>query len=286
MPAPVSLPLGFFIFEVGCWLAGIVLLWRLLSGRMGSRLPALAPWPVSLEGFVTGALLVVAGGYLLPLIPAHLSNDLLGPAAQDGDWWTLVLGSSFQLGLLGGALLAGLYLRFQLRREPTFVDVPSAAPPSAPPAPRPLLAGLVTFLISIPLITALGFGWKMLLDTFGFPTGEQEMVDMFRNADDPALLLFMIILAAVIAPVTEELIFRAGLFRYLRTRVSHGFALVIPALIFAFLHGNLVAVVPLFVLGVFFAVAYERTGRIAVPMIAHSLFNLHTIVLAMAGVSA
>jgi membrane protease YdiL (CAAX protease family) len=279
-----TFPTALIVFEAGCWLAGIILLWRLFSNRLGSRLPALAPWSVSLEGFVTGGLIVIACGWLLPHVPANLSNDVLGPAARDGDWWLFVQGAAFQLGLLGGALLAGLYLRLLPGTASSVPSPLTETMPRALPTRQPVLAGTITFLISIPLISGIGFGWKSILAWLNFSTGEQDMVDLFRNADDPLLLLGMIILAAVLAPVTEELLFRAGLFRYLRTRVSKGFALGLPALIFAVLHGNLVAFVPLFVLGVLFAYAYERTGRIAVPMIAHALFNLHTIVLAMAGV--
>ncbi len=141
-------------------------------------------------------------------------------------------------------------------------------------------------MISLPLIGGIGLAWKTILEFFGHAASEQEMVDLFRNADDPALLGFMIFLAAVIAPVTEELIFRAGIFRYLRTRMPRALAFVLPSLLFAFLHGNVTALVPLFALGVFFAYAYDRTGNIAVPMIAHALFNLNTIVLVMAGVTA
>ena len=90
----------------------------------------------------------------------------------------------------------------------------------------------------------------------------------------------------IIAPLTEELIFRAGLFRYLRTRVPRWIALLAPATIFAALHSNLVAFVPLLLLGVLFSLAYERTGRISVTIVAHSLFNLHTILLILAGVTA
>jgi len=285
MPDPSPLPLVVIIVEAGCWLTGLILLWRLIAGHLGPRLAALAPWPVSLEGFFTGALIVAGCAWLLPQIPAALSDEILGPAAHDNDWWVMIQGAAFQLGMLGGALLAGLYLRRQLRRATPPAD-PRALPPAiTPPTARPMLAGVVTFLISIPLISSIGLAWKALMDWFGFPTGEQEMIDLFRNADDPALLACMILLAAVIAPITEELIFRAGLFRYLRTRVSRGFALVIPALLFGLLHGNLVALLPIFALGLFFSLAYERTGRIAVPMIAHALFNLRTIVLAMTGVT-
>jgi uncharacterized protein len=285
MPDPSPLPLVIIIVEAGCWLTGLILLWRLIAGHLGPRQTALAPWPVSLEAFFTGVLIVAGCTWLLPQIPAHLGDKILGPAAHDGDWWLIIQGAAFQLGLLGGALLAGLYLRRQVRRATPPAD-PRALPPAGPqPTARPVLAGTVTFLISLPLIHGIGLAWKTLLDSLGFPTGEQEMIDLFRSADDPVLLAFMIFLAAVIAPITEELIFRAGLFRYLRTRVSRGFALVIPALLFGLLHGNLTAFLPIFALGLLFSLAYERTGRIAVPMIAHALFNLNTIVLAMAGVT-
>ncbi len=275
------------ILEGFIWLAGLYLLWRVVLGPGRRTAPALARWPVSLESFVTAALLVAAGGWLLPQVPAYLSDDLLGPAARDGDWWTLVQGAAFQLGLLAGALLAALYLRLQSQSGPRMADSTPSLESTTPALPtrHPLFAGTVTFLISIPLISGLGFAWKTLLEQFGVSTSEQEMIDLFRNADDPTFLVLMIILAAVIAPVTEELVFRAGLFRYLRTRVSRAFALTVPAMIFALLHGSATAFLPLFALGVFFAIAYERTGRIAVPMIAHALFNLHTIVLVMAGVT-
>jgi membrane protease YdiL (CAAX protease family) len=39
------------------------------------------------------------------------------------------------------------------------------------------------------------------------------------------------------------------------------------------------------VLAVIFSLAYERTGRIGTAIVAHALFNLHTVVLIFAGVT-
>jgi uncharacterized protein len=267
----------FFIgFEVICWIAGVILLFR-----GAARGPAsLLRWEVSPEKFITCVLLVAFGGLIVPQILPYISNDTLGPAAYDGDWWMILQGTAFQGGMLGGAGLAAILLR--VGRTPT------GEPPLLPPAvsqPRSVLvSGVVTFLIALPLVGAVGFVWKWILTTFGIDPGEQEMIGLFRNASDPILLVWMWVLAAVIAPVTEELIFRAGLFRYLHKRVQRPFALGVPALLFAALHGNIAAFVPLFALGVFFAFAYERTGRIGVPMIAHALFNLNTILMILAGV--
>lgn len=268
----------FIGLEVVCWIAGVALLLR-----GAARGPAALPrWPVSPEKFITGVLLVAFGGLIVPQILPYVSNDILGPAAHDGDWWMILQGTAFQTGMLGGAGLAAIALRFG--GAPIVESAPLA--PAPLPARSVIVSGVATFLISLPLVGGVGFVWKWILTALGIDPGEQEMVDLFRNVEDPALLVWMWGLAAVVAPVTEELIFRGGLFRYLHVRVMRPFALGVPALLFAALHGNIAAFVPLFALGVFFALAYERTGRIGVPMIAHALFNLNTILLVMAGVTS
>ena len=127
--------------------------------------------------------------------------------------------------------------------------------------------------------------WNLLLYRLGFPTDRQEMLDIFTRAESPAMIVLVIFLAVVVAPVVEELVFRAGLFRFLRLRLPRVVALTLPAVIFGSLHGNLVAFAPLVALGIIFSLAYERTGSLAVPVIAHGLFNLNTLVLLLAGIT-
>jgi membrane protease YdiL (CAAX protease family) len=112
------------------------------------------------------------------------------------------------------------------------------------------------------------------------------LIAMFADAKSPGLLAFMILLAVVIAPITEELLFRAGIFRYVRTRLPRWAALLIPSVLFGALHANLASFAPLVALGVVFSLAYARTGRIATTIVAHGLFNLNTIVLIFSGVTA
>ena len=99
----------------------------------------------------------------------------------------------------------------------------------------------------------------------------------FTRTQSPVLITAMIALAAIIAPITEELIFRAGIFRYARTRLPRWAALLLPACLFAALHNHLASFAPLVVLGIVFSLAYERTGRIATAMVAHALFNSYSV---------
>jgi membrane protease YdiL (CAAX protease family) len=98
------------------------------------------------------------------------------------------------------------------------------------------------------------------------------------------------VLAIVMAPITEELVFRAGFFRYCRTRLPRWAALLVPSLLFASLHVNwstlegLTSFAPLVVLAIMFSLAYERTGNIGTAIVAHALFNLNTVILIFSGV--
>jgi hypothetical protein len=136
----------------------------------------------------------------------------------------------------------------------------------------------------MPLASGAALAWERFLNIVGLPTERQELVDLFTQTKSPVLLALMIALALVVAPVSEELVFRAGLFRFLRFRAPRWVAFTVSAGLFALLHGNWVSALPLFVLGLVFAAAYERTGRVAVPMLAHAFFNLNTLLLVLSGV--
>jgi membrane protease YdiL (CAAX protease family) len=157
-------------------------------------------------------------------------------------------------------------------------------------APGAFGSGTATFLISLPPLLLAAKGSDALLEFFHLPTERQNLVDMFEKADSLWLLTLMIALAIIMAPLSEELVFRAGLFRYLRSRIPHWIALIGSALIFASLHVNwktfegLNSLLPLMVLAIMFSLAYERTGNIGTPIVAHALFNLNTIVLIFSGV--
>jgi membrane protease YdiL (CAAX protease family) len=84
-----------------------------------------------------------------------------------------------------------------------------------------------------------------------------------------ALLLALTVLAA---PLTEEFIFRGLLFAGLRASVPLLWAVPASAAIFALIHPT-IAIVPVFVLGCVTALAYQRTGWLLAPMLAHGVYN-------------
>ena len=259
-------------FELSLLLSGAWLLWRLILSpvaRADRATSLLAPWEVSLTDFLLFLWCVIIGGLICQIGLTQLFKTANLSATQR----LIFVGGGFQFGMLAGIAFFRLILQ---RRVLT---------PDASVTLHPAFSGVATFLISLPALLVVSALWQQLLEVCGIPAEKQDLIAMFAQAKSPGLLSFMIFLAIVIAPITEELLFRGGVFRYVRTRLPRWAALLIPACLFGALHGNLASFAPLVALGVIFSLAYERTGRIATTMIAHGLFNLNTIVLILAGVT-
>jgi len=255
---------------------GLVLLWRLVlsPAARARRAPSpLADWTAPISEFLFFIVFILAGSFVL----AAASSLALRQLAWRGDAATVFTGAAAQLGMLGGVAL------YRLRADRTSLR-------AILPDRRIMLAGAATFLMSLPLLMLTAKGSEFILEQLGLPTDKQDLVHMFAQADSKGLLAIMITLAVIIAPLTEELVFRAGLFRYARTRMPRALALLLPAVFFASLHVNwstlmgLASLVPLVVLAMVFSLAYERTGHIGTSIVAHALFNLNTVLLILSGI--
>lgn len=247
--------------------SGLLLLWLFVlspPARADRRPSALPAWEIAPTEFLVFCGCVLGGAFVLLVSAAAIGKA----AGLEGDAATVLGGAAMQLGMLGGALLA---------------PVSRGAHSNATGPVRVVLAGVVTFLASFPLIVLTALLAEKLAEAAGLPPQQQDSVRMIARMESKSLIAAMIVLAAGLAPLTEEVVFRGGAFRFLRTRIPRWAALLAPAVFFAALHVNwktlagLQSAAPLVVLAVLFSLAYERTGHIGVPIVAHALFNLNTI---------
>ena len=261
--------------EIALLLCGIWLVWRLALSPAARAAPPsmrLAPWGISRADFILMVCLAVVGA----LAAGALAGAIAHWRRLDRDQSLVLGGAALHLGILLGLL--AFYLGFAPRR---------AAEPSR--AAGALRSGAATFLVTLPIVVGISNGSEYMLRTLGLPSEKQELVSILENTDSMALRVALVIVATLLVPITEELLFRAGLFRYLRTRIPRRTALIATALLFGALHvdwtnlGGLASLVPLAVLAVIFSLAYERTGNIGTTMVAHALFNLNTFILIAAG---
>ncbi|MCU0792902.1 MAG: CPBP family intramembrane metalloprotease [Opitutaceae bacterium] len=275
------------VFELGLALLGAALLLRNLRTAhlrvLGLAPSGLAPSPFRATEMFLAAAFAFGGAIIFQVIAGQLAGRWLPQRETDGmSLHDVVLGGGFQLGLLAGIAHAWFWHLRPSRRVPEPDETP--VPPCKVTLRVAAIEGVRTFITALPLVALTGFAWKALLDLLGVDARPQDLVALFASSGDHFALGLIIVLAVFVAPVTEELVFRIGLFRWLRTRTLRGVALLLPAFTFAVLHGNTAALLPLVALAIHLALAYERVGHPLVPVLAHSLFNLNTLVLLLAGI--
>jgi len=94
--------------------------------------------------------------------------------------------------------------------------------------------------------------------------------------------VWFLLLLCIAAPVVEETVFRGAVYGAFRTRWSLPLAALASSALFAAVHVNLQSFVPIVALGVGLCVVYERTRSLLPGMVAHSLFNLATVIVVLA----
>lgn len=133
-------------------------------------------------------------------------------------------------------------------------------------------------------LEALGYqDW--LLHQLGHETEEeavQEVVKAFSEAESPATLVMLCVTAVLVAPITEEVIFRGYLYPVAKRFAGRWAAVLFSSLLFAMVHQNAMALVPLAFLAVLLALSYEFTGSIWAPIGIHMVFNGTTVFMQIA----
>lgn len=125
-----------------------------------------------------------------------------------------------------------------------------------------------------------GLGYMDLMERLGVEK-VQETVELFQKGKDPAVLILMAFAAVIVAPICEEVVFRGYLYPAAKCFAGPWVAAVCTALMFSAAHGNMAALLPLFVFGLVLVALYEFTGSIWAPVAAHFLFNAATVAVQM-----
>lgn len=267
--------LAALVLQLALAAVGLVLLWRHVLAPAARKAAGPSPlpyWDPEVVEFLVLMLLVMLGVFFFASLGAVFSRQF----GLTGDAAGIAAGAGQQFGMLAAMLaFASRSPGFRVQAPRRAVDL--------------LRGGAVTFLISLPILHLTSQLWEWILRLGGLEPKRQDLVRIFNEADSRLFLGALILLAVAVAPIAEELVFRAGIFRFLRSRVPKFLALLLPATAFAALHVNwttlegLVSFVPLIVLAVVYSLAYERTGNIGTTIVAHALFNLNTIIMILSG---
>ena len=133
---------------------------------------------------------------------------------------------------------------------------------------RGILQGLAVAGILTPLALVL----EHLLQSAWRPV-EHPLVPVFASLGGGASRAALVVVACAVVPALEETLFRGIVYRSLRAAWSPLPAALVSALIFSVGHLSWVGFVPYLLVGLGLAWAYERSGTLLAPAVAHGAFN-------------
>ena len=262
------------LLNAGVLLLGLVSAGALLLRLRGrpvdwsQRIADLVWRPLRERDVVIMALVIasslVAARVLLPPL-------LVGAVARgwDRDALAMIAGS---IALQWVALLAVVCL-FRRRR----VSWSSAFGLNRRRLPAGVVRGALLLLASVPVIYFYTLLSRFALQAAGVPVDLQDEVETIAATHSWPIRLYFIFLAAVLAPLVEELIFRGMLFPVLLQRLPLWGAVVVVSFLFALMHEHAASFVSLFLLSGACCLSYLATGTLWAPVVMHGLFNLSSV---------
>ncbi|HEX4779359.1 MAG TPA: CPBP family intramembrane glutamic endopeptidase [Usitatibacter sp.] len=146
---------------------------------------------------------------------------------------------------------------------------PGATPADSLAFVPPTLGWMRTW---IPALAAFALASDLLTWALGKPVVPEFMQVAWASAEKVSFVAAVIL----VAPVTEELIFRGFLISGLRpTRLGASGAVLVSSLVWAVIHGqyDFYGMASIFALGILLGAARIRTGSVVVPIVLHALSN-------------
>ncbi len=148
--------------------------------------------------------------------------------------------------------------------------------------PKDLGLGFLTLLGTWPLVlAAMSLTILVTRHFYGrqYRIPPHEALKLITESPALALQVLLVIVAVVVAPVIEEMLFR-GLFQTtIRSYLQRPWpAIALTSLMFAAIHGNVSHWPSLFALAMGLGYAYEKSGSLLRPIFMHAMFNGLTIV--------
>ena len=132
------------------------------------------------------------------------------------------------------------------------------------------MTAAVLVAVSFAAILIVNVIWEQARQVLGLPE-QPDYLPLFGQGISG--LLVALALGAVVAPLAEEVFFRGYLYAGLRARYGKLAGALGSSVLFAIVHLSPGVLVPILVMGIIFALLYERTGSIWPCIALHSAVN-------------
>ncbi len=177
------------------------------------------------------------------------------------------------------AILVGVTVWFQVNRSfyQTPISLAAAFGFNRRNTGRCLLLGLGTGFGLVGIAMALALSTSLLIQALGDQAEPQKLVTLIAEEaakpDQTGALVFFVVMAAVVAPVVEEILFRGILYPAIKQIGYPRIAAIGTAILFALFHVNLLTFASLTAVALGLIALYEFTDNLLAPIVAHAVFN-------------
>jgi uncharacterized protein len=135
---------------------------------------------------------------------------------------------------------------------------------------RSILVGAFTGIVTA--ITVLLAGYLMVR-LIGKEPSTQQVQEVARQAQSLWQISLFLMIATLIVPIKEELVFRGFIYPAFRDRVGVNWGIILTAVFFSLVHGDLIRFIPLLIGGIALNIVYQRTGSLYSSIVAHGVWN-------------
>lgn len=215
-----------------------------------------------------GLMVSLSAGALVNLALLRLFPDL--PIAQQKFYGFLISSVSLQVV---GLILIHLFLRQHELAWTEFLGL------KQPGLGRAVALAVAVVAVALPLTVGLNKVCEVLLTQLAGKVETQPTMKILEISVSLPQRLYFGFTAIVLAPLLEEILFRAILYRGIKQYGHPRLALFVSALLFAAIHLSLLTFVPLTVLAIILALLYDKADNLMAPIAAHSLFNAANFIL-------
>jgi membrane protease YdiL (CAAX protease family) len=218
------------------------------------------------------------GVLVLTLLVLVLASILTAPFGSDAA--ALLMGEG-ELTFLGAAVLlvatqvSLLLVSWLLVFRPGALEALPSLPGRDPAGA--LLAGFGWGVPAWLVATLASAGVVWVLESLGFDA-EPQAAERAIALVDPWLVVLSVV---ILAPIAEEIFFRGVVFNAWLREGGRRWAFFGSAALFALIHISVVALVPIFLLGLALAWVYQRTGNLLAPIAMHATVNGISVALAL-----
>lgn len=141
----------------------------------------------------------------------------------------------------------------------------------------PVASAFNPWIVCSLLLLSIGLQYVIsyLMNFIGMlrPDWMQAYTDLIESAGIGTFSPLMLAYAILIAPVSEELVFRGVTLGYAKKALPVAGAVCLQAILFGIFHLNMIQGIYAAFLGLFIGYLHEAGGTIAIPMLFHAFFN-------------